>query len=828
MNYFTQKDFLLLIFLLSLSSILHAQTAYQFRAIRDVEINGKWTIGGYGPGLEGNAICFVDIDHDGDPDMFRGGQNGKILFYRNDGSADTINWVLVTDFYGDIQMPFGLAVPFFADVTGDGLEDLFVGHGANAGNGGHVAFYKNIGTPDSAAWQLINSKVAGIDMHDRSVPYLADPDFDGDMDLFVGGGLGHVGYFENTGTPTQPEWDSVSTAFLNLDVGWLAAPAVVDIDQDSMLDVFIASSYGGLRHFEDVHPHPDTVDFQQLSISYLSWDPCRRTSGCGVRPAFVDIDHDSDLDLFMTGEGLRFFENTGTAQIPEWKYKLPNYPVIGDRASVAMLVDLNADSLPDLLHSWDNGFQYYANTGSIHQPAWTYIPDTFTSVFILRLTEAAFFDIDRDGDLDMVAGTSNGRLKSFINQGNAVLPHFVEIQDAELDIFNHGSHVYPYLTDLFKDDTLDLLISSSTQYYHYVNVSTSSQAQWQLRSTSFLPLPVNVPFYRRVSYGDIDQDGDTDIFLDRGVYRNLGSDSMPTWEFERSSFIHEGTPVFTSISAVELIPNCGIESMINTNGSFQLFTFGGIQPSITRPLPNFLCSDAGVYQFEAFPPKGEWSGDIEPDGTFDQRNGVGSYVGYYSFTDSLGCGTWSDTISFFVRQGPETLTFTANGDTIGDTLILQTNALLQQLQSTTPASGNWGGIADGWGRFEPDTLEKAPIDTVYWITYTRFKNGCWRTDSIPVKFTGPDGIEDELGLKLFVITPNPANEQIRVELDFDHPQNLQLLLVDYTGKMVFQGKSEKGIHTAWTIPIKHLPAGLYSISVKSTKGFISRKFMIYH
>ena len=123
---------------------------------------------------------FIDIDNDGDHDLFIGNSSGKIYCYRNDGDASNPIWTFVTDNYNSIDVG-SYAKPAFIDIDNDGDYDLFIGNFS-----GQIYYYGNDGDASNPSWVYITDNYNSIVVGDRATPTFADINNDGDQDLFVG------------------------------------------------------------------------------------------------------------------------------------------------------------------------------------------------------------------------------------------------------------------------------------------------------------------------------------------------------------------------------------------------------------------------------------------------------------------------------------------------------------------------------------------------------------------------------------------------------------------------------------------------------------------
>jgi hypothetical protein len=208
--------------------------------------------------------------------------------------------------------------------------------------------------------------------HPHAFPTFADIDGDNDQDLFIGEGGwqgpnagGNIYYYRNDGTPALPNWSLVITNYLGIDVGGWSRPVFADIDHDTDLDLFIGDEAGTLTYVRNTG-----------TVHSATWAaPIRPFANLDVgaysAPAFFDVDQDGDLDMLIGCDSgsLAYVRNTGTISTPSWSLVSTLYPGIdvGENSSPAA-ADVNGDNNPDLLlGDIDGGLNLYHYVGAGHR-----------------------------------------------------------------------------------------------------------------------------------------------------------------------------------------------------------------------------------------------------------------------------------------------------------------------------------------------------------------------------------------------------------------------------------------------------------------------------
>jgi hypothetical protein len=252
-----------------------------------------------------------------------------------------------------------------------------------------------------------------------SNPALVDLDNDGDFDLMSGDYNGDFYYYENTGTNTNPSFDAPQPNSFGLtgNGSYYSAPTFVDIDNDGDLDMISPEYYGDFLFYENVGT-ANLPSFAAPVTNPFSLDNIGATTSSHA--SFADLDGDGDFDMMVGDSGnsqLLYFENVGSVTVPD--FGIPQVTPFSLSPSGSWInptfVDIDGDGDFDLFVGDGSGDAvFFENIGTTLVPLFdSEIANPFSLSDIGSYTSMSFEDLDGDGDIDMMAGESDGEFFYF-------------------------------------------------------------------------------------------------------------------------------------------------------------------------------------------------------------------------------------------------------------------------------------------------------------------------------------------------------------------------------------------------------------------------------
>jgi hypothetical protein len=417
--------------------------------------------------------------------------------------------------------------PSFADIDHDNDLDLFVGN-----REGRICSFRNDGTSNSPSWVLISEYYDSIDVGSESIPLLIDIDADLDLDLIVGKDDGQLSFYRNSGDRVTPVWDFVSDYYDSIDVGSKSTPAFADLDADGDFDLLIGEEQGNINYFKNTGD-VTSPQWELITENYNAINMGKSTS-----PVLVDIDSDSDLDLLIGQDegGISYFRNEGSIFLPSWVPVTKDFLFIDVGAhSAPALVDIDTDGDFDLFAGEEQGnINFYGNQGTLRISSWTTVTESYFAIEADDFSSPTFADMDADGDLDMFVGRKDGKLDFFenIGTGQSALWNWIP---GRYDFIDVGGYASPAFGDIDGDGDLDLFVGQTYgKIYFYENEGTPRFPSLVLASENFES--IDAGWYSSPTFGDLDSDGDLDLLMgnDEGrihFYRNQGTPEAFSFEF---------------------------------------------------------------------------------------------------------------------------------------------------------------------------------------------------------------------------------------------------------------------------------------------------------
>jgi len=328
------------------------------------------------------AAYYLDVDFDGKKDIVvspnaRGtSENESSAWkYKNQGTVANPVFIHQTNaFLQEEMIEHGIgSVPVFADVTNDGLPDLFVSnyfaYKPTLQKETRIAYYKNTGTLNAPVFTFIDDDFLNLSQQNlgfRMIPTFGDLTGDGKPELLIGLENGSILYFQNTTMGSSPTFSASQSNYAGIQIGQYAAPQLFDLNKDSLLDLVVGEKTGKLLYFQNAGTSSIPV-FTQVSALLGGIDIETATPDGFPQPHFFTH---LDTTYLMVGgyDGkIRFYDSIDVNLLGN--YHLRSFPFLGVQVgafSAVYVADIDNDSQLDLYVGQDLGgvFRLEHKTGA--------------------------------------------------------------------------------------------------------------------------------------------------------------------------------------------------------------------------------------------------------------------------------------------------------------------------------------------------------------------------------------------------------------------------------------------------------------------------------
>ena len=306
----------------------------------------------------------------------------------------------------------------------------------------------------------------------------------------------------------------------------LLAPSFADLDGDGDLDMLVGEQYGKVFYFEnagnadnpDFRPVNNAVNssFSNVKVHYYRSNMWSYMAS----PSFADLDGDGDYDLILGNkqEYLGYYENVGNRNVPVWQEGSMFYFLNRTYVSDAAFADLDDDGDLDMVIANSTNIVLYENIGDRTNAVWDFW-SSYNLIPNKRYTSVEIVDIDGDNDYDILVGGDisnlNGQIHLIENIGSISSPSFRYNNNFTIDHGDmlgyddlHASENYGFgMGDLDGDGDHDLVFGNENGTLTYYERDSGKV----LNDLYFYEIPL-IDFIDTAYNGSIYYDYSTDSF----------------------------------------------------------------------------------------------------------------------------------------------------------------------------------------------------------------------------------------------------------------------------------------------------------------------------
>jgi flagellar assembly factor FliW len=419
---------------------------------------------------------------------------------------------------------------------------------------------------------------------------------------------------------------------------------------------------------------------------------------------------------------------------------------------------------------------------------------------------ATLVDLDNDGDMDLIQGNYYGTISYFQNTGTAQVPAYAApvIDPFGLDPVTGFAFVTG--VDLDDDGDIDLLVGEgSGALAYFQNTGTASAPAFAAAVTNPFGL-TSTYILAAPSFADIDNDGDFDLLVGEyygafNYFENTGTASSPNFTtvvqnpFGLSSTYYINIPTTVDLDGDGDLDLFSSESY----GNFQYFENTGTvnAPTFGAPVMNpfdiTATSDWGSPSFE----------DLDNDGDLDLLVTVFGNPSSIAYYENL---TFPTVITLVC---PDNTTIYASQSTVVPDLTASATA------STTCSVGV---VTITQSPAAGTTLQNG-VNT---ITITATDDCSNSSDcTTDVEYINDLGVEEINQFSFVTVYPNPASDELSIDLSTVLNEVVNIELYDMSGKLLVSTNNSSG--AIITVNLSGLAKGMYQLKLASEQVQVMKR-----